>query len=72
MTRLIRQYAQTTTTYCVDHPTIGKEYIVNIVTRDPNNKPISISISVDDLEIEDESERELVLDKINEFQTENK
>jgi hypothetical protein len=62
--QLIRQYSQLNQTYSLIDTTTGKEYIVNIVTRETKNhghRPISISITLDGFEVEDEDERELVL-----------
>jgi hypothetical protein len=71
--QLIRQYTQLTRTYSVKMEPMENEYIVNIVTREPfqiHNQPISVSVTYEGLEVEDETERELILNEVNQYQME--
>jgi hypothetical protein len=67
MTKLIRQYNLVSSTYSVEHPTIGKEYLVSITEKEDNGKIVYLSISLDGEEVADEFEREKVMQKIKDY-----
>jgi isopropylmalate/homocitrate/citramalate synthase len=74
MISLIRKYTQSVSTYAAHKPhDDGKEYIANIVRNDSTGRIVSKSISVDGYEVEDEDEKQSILDLIEQYEaTENK
>jgi hypothetical protein len=72
MISLIRKYTQSVVTYAIHKPhDDGKEYIANIVRNDSTGKIVSKSISVDGWEVEDEDEKQSILDSIEEYEEQN-
>jgi hypothetical protein len=69
MISTIRKYTQTVATYAVHLPhDDGKEYIANIVRNDLTGRIVSKSISVDGYEVEDENEKQFILDSIEQYE----
>jgi hypothetical protein len=72
MVSTIRKYTQSVTTYAVHFPhNDGKEYIANIVRNDSTGRIVSKSISVDGYEVEDEDEKQSILDSIEQYEENN-
>jgi hypothetical protein len=69
MISTIRKYTQSVSTYAVHQPhNDGKEYIVNIVRNDSTGKIVNQSISLDGWEVEDETERESIIQQIEQHE----
>ncbi len=67
MIKLIRTRKQTHHNFAVPHgEQVGKEYLVN-VTIDEFNRYVSESVSMDGEELEDDDEKEIVLNQIKDF-----
>jgi len=66
MVKLLRAYTQTIKTFCVDRPTTGKEYIVNIVTRSSDHKTVSYSVTYAGATVEDQDELDFVAQQLDE------
>jgi hypothetical protein len=69
MISLIRKYSQSVATYAIHKPhDDGKEYIVNIVRNDSTGRIVSQSVSLDGYEVEDEDEKQSILDSIEQYE----
>jgi hypothetical protein len=73
MVSTIRKYTQTVATYAVHLPhDDGDEYIANIIRNDSTGKIVSQSISVDGWEVEDDDEKQYILDQIEQYEANQK
>ena len=66
MISTIRKYTQSVSTYAINKD--AKEYIVNIVRNDSTGKIVNQSISLDGWEVEDETERESIIQQIEQHE----
>jgi len=64
MVKFLRAFTETTLCFSVDHPTIGKEYLVNVVYNHKTDKSTCTSLTVNGENVEDEDERAEVLKKL--------